>query len=159
MNQEDIDKLREELETLTISAPAYDTCDNMSTTITSLDASTFTTINLDDLYINTSDTITLTGIGAQPTMMGQMSGHPQPWISATPGVTPAAIPSLNLDDYANVTKTEHKELIERVERLEKSLTEEAELRAQHPALKMAYDEYRLLLVLAKQHTTDILTDE
>jgi len=43
--------------------------------------------------------------------------------------------------------------------LEKSLTEEAELRAQHPALKMAYDEYRLLLVLAKQHTTDILTDE
>jgi hypothetical protein len=159
MTEEEIDKLREQLETLTITAPAYDTCDNMSTTITSLDASTITTINLDDFYTSTCDTITLGGTGAQPTMIGQMSGYPQPWISATPGVTPAAIPSLNLDDYANVTKTEHKELIERVERLEKALTEEAELRAQHPALKMAYDEYRLLLVLAKQHTTDILTDE
>ena len=159
MNQEDIDKLREELETLTITAPKSFEFDNMSTTITSLDENTITTINFDDLYINTSDTITLTGTGAQPTMIGQMSGYSQPWISATPGVTPAAIPSINLDDYANVTKTEHKELMERVAQLEKALTEEAELRAQHPALKMAYDEYRLLLVLAKQHTSDILTEE
>jgi len=156
MNQEDIDKLREELKTLTITAPKSFEFDNMSTTITSLDENTITTINFDDLYINTSDTITLTGTGAQPTMM---SGYPQPWISATPGVTPAAIPSINLDDYANVTKTEHKELMERVAQLEKALTEEADHRAQHPALKMAYDEYRLLLVLAKQHTSDILTEE
>lgn len=159
MTQEEIDKLREELESLTITAPKGLEFDDMSTTVTGLDPNTITTINLDDLYSSTGDTITLSGIGAQPTMIGQMSGYSQPWISATPGVTPAAIPSINLDDYANVTKTEHKELMERVAQLEKALTEEAELRAQHPALKTAYDEYRLLLVLAKQHTSDILTEE
>lgn len=61
--------------------------------------------------------------------------------------------------YFNVTKTEHKELMDRVAKLEAVMTEEAELRSRHPALKMAYEEYRLLLVLAKQHTPDCLTDE
>jgi hypothetical protein len=63
------------------------------------------------------------------------------------------------DMYINVTKLEHNELIDRVAKLEAMMAEEAELRAKHPALKMAYDEYRLLLVLTKQHTPDILTDE
>jgi len=64
-----------------------------------------------------------------------------------------------LDEYVNVTKAEHNELIDRVAKLEAMLAEEAELRANHPALKMAYDEYRLLLVLAKKHDSDNLTDE
>jgi hypothetical protein len=59
-----------------------------------------------------------------------------------------------LDEFTNVTKSEHNELLERVNKLEAILAEEAELRANHPALKTAYDEYRLLLVLAKKHTTD-----
>jgi hypothetical protein len=64
-----------------------------------------------------------------------------------------------LDEYVHVTKTEHTELVDRVAKLEAMLAEEAELRANHPALKQAYDEYRLLLVLTKQHTPAILTDE
>jgi hypothetical protein len=64
-----------------------------------------------------------------------------------------------LDEYVNVTKAEHTELVDRVAKLEAMLTQEAELRANHPAVKQAYDEYRLLLVLAKQHTPAILTDE
>jgi hypothetical protein len=64
-----------------------------------------------------------------------------------------------LDQFVNVTKAEHNELLDRVAKLEATMAEEAELRAKHPALKMAYDEYRLLLVLTKQHTPDVLTDE
>jgi hypothetical protein len=64
-----------------------------------------------------------------------------------------------LDEFVSVTKAEHNELIERVNKLEAMLAEEAELRANHPALKMAYDEYRLLLVLAKKHDGDDLTAE
>lgn len=62
-------------------------------------------------------------------------------------------------EYANVTKAEHNELIGRVAKLEAMLAEEADIRANHPAVKTAYDEYRLLLVLAKQHTGDDLTAE
>ena len=63
------------------------------------------------------------------------------------------------EQYFTVTKAEHTELMDRVAKLEAVMAEEAELRAKHPALKTAYDEYRLLLVLTKQHTPDILTDE
>lgn len=61
--------------------------------------------------------------------------------------------------YFNVTQAQHSELMDRVAKLEAIMAEEAELRSKHPALKTAYDEYRLLLVLAKQHATDSLTDE
>ena len=65
-----------------------------------------------------------------------------------------------LDDlYTSPTKADHNELKDRVERLEKIMAEEAEIRAQSPAVKNAYDEYRLLLVLAKQHANDPLTEE
>jgi len=61
--------------------------------------------------------------------------------------------------YFNVTQAQHSELMDRVAKLEAVMAEEAELRSKHPALKNAYDEYRLLLVLAKQHTPDCLTEE
>lgn len=75
------------------------------------------------------------------------------------GSTSDTIVFSNLDEYTNVTKAEHNELLDRVAKLEAVMAEEAALRAQHPALKTAYDEYRLLLVLTKQHSPDCLTDE
>ena len=48
---------------------------------------------------------------------------------------------------------------ERLSKLEKIIAEEEEVRRTHPAVKMAYDEYRLLYILAKKNPGDLLTDE
>lgn len=63
--------------------------------------------------------------------------------------------TLNSDDYTSPTKTEFKEMIDRLEKLEKMIVEEAELREKHPAVKQAYDEYRLLATLAKIHSNPV----
>ena len=47
----------------------------------------------------------------------------------------------------------------RLSRLEKIIAEEEEVRANHPAVQMAYDEYRLLYILAKKNAGDYLTEE
>jgi hypothetical protein len=129
------------VDTITISADW-----NTGPHDTGIVAQEISTINLGDINLNYSDSITFapsgsvtsntysTGVGGTITISG-------------------------IDDFAPVTRSDHNELIERISKLEAALTEEAELRAKHPAVKTAYDEYRLLLVLAKQHTPDILTDE
>lgn len=125
----------------TITITAYDwKHDNMSTA--GVIAQDVETINLGDINLNYSDTVTFA-----------------PSINITGGGTASTITLSGIDDFAPVTRLDHNELIERIVKLEAALTEEAELRAKHPAVKTAYDEYRLLLVLAKQHTPDILTDE
>jgi len=135
-------------ETITITMPPspWDTTMNSSSGIMASDGITvsdgISTISIqNDAYgIGIPDTIVLTG------------GTGINTVSDT-------ITFSGLDEYVNVTKAEHNELIDRVAKLEAMLAEEAELRATHPALKMAYDEYRLLLVLAKKHDSDNLTDE
>jgi hypothetical protein len=47
----------------------------------------------------------------------------------------------------------------RLSRLEKIIAEEEEVRANHPAVQMAYDEYRLLYILAKKNAGDRLTED
>ena len=47
----------------------------------------------------------------------------------------------------------------RLARLEKIIAEEDEVRKNHPAVQMAYDEYRLLYILAKKNPSDYLTNE
>lgn len=108
------------------------------------------TIDLSDTVIYNYDNMNsgFNGISAQDVSTITISNTTSDTITFT-----------GLDEYTTVTQSEHKELIERVAKLEAALTEEAELRAKHPALQTAYDEYRLLLVLTKQHTPDILTDE
>ena len=54
--------------------------------------------------------------------------------------------------------TPYDEMEERLARLEKIIAEEEEVRRTHPAVKMAYDEYRLLYILAKKNPGDDLTD-
>jgi hypothetical protein len=48
---------------------------------------------------------------------------------------------------------------ERITKLEKLLADEAEVRKNHPAVQRAYDEYRLLLVLAGMADSSILTEK
>lgn len=55
--------------------------------------------------------------------------------------------------------TPYDDMEERLSRLEKIIAEEEEVRRTHPAVKMAYDEYRLLYILAKKNPGDHLTEE
>lgn len=55
--------------------------------------------------------------------------------------------------------TPYDDMEERLSKLEKIIAEEEEVRRTHPAVKMAYDEYRLLYILAKKNPGDHLTEE
>jgi hypothetical protein len=55
--------------------------------------------------------------------------------------------------------TPYDDIVDRLSRLEQIIAEEEEVRRTHPAVKMAYDEYRLLYILAKKNPGDVLTDE
>lgn len=121
-------------DTITINAVEFDFGDNMGT------ASGIIAEEVSTVYIDTglvSDTIVLSGAQATGTY-----------------TIPDATTSWNWDSSGelDLVKT-------RLDKLESVLLEEKELRDQHPAVKQAYDEYRLLLVLAKQHTPEILTDQ
>jgi hypothetical protein len=48
--------------------------------------------------------------------------------------------------------TPYDDLAERLSKLEKIIAEEEEVRRNHPAVQMAYDEYRLLYILSKKNT-------
>lgn len=67
--------------------------------------------------------------------------------------------SAGYDLFTTVSMSEHRELQDRVERLERALLEEEEIRKKHPAVQNAYDEYRMLHSLAKVHSQNDLTDQ
>jgi hypothetical protein len=46
----------------------------------------------------------------------------------------------------------------RLAKVEKIIAEEEEIRRSHPAVKMAYDEYRLLMILSKGKSPDPLPE-
>ncbi len=107
---------------------------NSSTGIIAQEISTIdlSTVNLTDSY--TGDTITITGV-------------------------PTSSP-YNWNTGSTVTFTDpYEELTKRLEKVEAIIAEEKAIRDNNPAVKNAYDEYRLLLVLAKQHTNNPLTEE
>jgi hypothetical protein len=62
-------------------------------------------------------------------------------------------------DSGYASKTDLTEIISRMEKLEAMLIEEAEIRANHPAVDRAYDEYRLLMILSKKNPGDFLTED
>jgi hypothetical protein len=112
------------------------------------------TISIDSTEWNWNDNMSGTGFAAQE-ITTVLPGSVTTQYSSSDTITLSG-----LDDiYTSPTKADHNELKDRVERLEKIMAEEAEIRAQSPAVKNAYDEYRLLLVLAKQHTSSPLTEE
>lgn len=55
--------------------------------------------------------------------------------------------------------TPYDDIVDRLSRLEQIIAEEEEVRRTHPAVQMAYDEYRLLYILAKKNPGDDLTEE
>jgi len=55
--------------------------------------------------------------------------------------------------------TPYDDMETRLARLEKIIAEEEEVRKNHPAVQMAYDEYRLLYILSKKNAGDRLTDK
>lgn len=114
------------------------------------------TISITASEWNWNDNMSGTGIVAQEISTIDLGSN----ITTTPYVTSDTITLSGIEDlYTSPTKADHRELMDRVEKLEKLMAEEAEIRAQNPAVKTAYDEYRLLLVLAKQHANDPLTGE
>ena len=54
--------------------------------------------------------------------------------------------------------TPYDDMETRLSKLEKIIAEEEEVRRTHPAVQMAYDEYRLLYILAKKNPGDHLTE-
>jgi hypothetical protein len=66
----------------------------------------------------------------------------------------------SINGVSNITISDPwEEYDERITRLEKLLAEETEVRKNHPAVQRAYDEYRLLLVLAGMADSSILTEK
>jgi hypothetical protein len=55
--------------------------------------------------------------------------------------------------------TPYDDMEQRLARLEKIIAEEEEVRKNHPAVQMAYDEYRLLYILSKKNSGDLLTKD
>ena len=102
---------------------------DMSTSFIAQDVSTYTTMN------SSPSTITLnSGISIANLQIG----------ASNPGYT---------------ISTPYDDMETRLSRLEKIIAEEDEVRKNHPAVQMAYDEYRLLYILAKKNAGDYLTDE
>jgi len=108
---------------------AWNETDMMSMSVSAQDVSTYTTMN------SSPSTITLnSGISIANIQIG----------ASNPGYT---------------ISTPYDDMEQRLSRLEKIIAEEDEVRKNHPAVQMAYDEYRLLYILAKKNAGDCLTDE
>ena len=132
---------------ITITASQFNWSDdtNMNSGFT---AQEITSIDLSSAM--SSDTITISGIGATGSIntIGPLySSGPQ---GAVLGSSLGSSITLT-DPYA--------EMEERLARLEKIIAEEEEVRKRCEAVNNAYNEYRLLLVLAKKNKGDILTED
>ncbi len=118
--------------------------DNMGTGIIAQEVTSINLSDISDINLSTLDTITLTP--AQPT------------ITIASGAVGTS--SYNWNTGSSVSFTDpYEEMEKRLKALEDIIAEEKAIRDQCPAVKTAYDEYRLLLVLAKRTPGDSLTDE
>ena len=78
---------------------------------------------------------------------------------AMPSISTITINGSSIGSSGYTISTPYDDMETRLARLEKIIAEEDEVRKSHPAVQMAYDEYRLLYILAKKNTGDLLTDE
>lgn len=74
-------------------------------------------------------------------------------------ITTTGLAAGSISNSGYTISTPYDDMEQRLTRLEKIIAEEDEVRRTHPAVQMAYDEYRLLYILAKKNTGDLLTDE
>jgi hypothetical protein len=77
----------------------------------------------------------------------------------TSGSTISTVTIGSSDNYSHASKSDLAAVIDRLEKIEAMLLEEAEIRANHPAVERAYDEYRLLMTLSKKNPGDLLTED
>jgi hypothetical protein len=123
--------------------------------------------------MNNDDTITIDLSNAEPVEFSwNESDMTTGFIAQEVGTTIGAIGStVTLSSGISITttgiaaagsytiSTPYDDMEQRLSRLEKIIAEEEEVRRTHPAVKMAYDEYRLLYILAKKNPGDHLTEE
>lgn len=74
-------------------------------------------------------------------------------------ITTTGIAAGSIGNSGYTISTPYDDMEQRLARLEKIIAEEDEVRRTHPAVQMAYDEYRLLYILAKKNPGDLLTEE
>lgn len=96
--------------------------------------------------IDSLSTISIGAIGSTSVLTTTAGANGTSWANVASGST------ITLSDPYEVYE-------ERLAKLEKIIAEEEEVRKNHPAVQRAYDEYRLLYVLAKKNAGDLLTDE
>ena len=89
-----------------------------------------------------------------------MIGSPNT-VTLTSGVsiTTTGLAAGSIGNSGYTISTPYDDMEQRLARLEKIIAEEEEVRRTHPAVQMAYDEYRLLYILAKKNPGDLLTDQ
>jgi len=132
-------------DTKEVKLPTFEWNDTMNNT--GITAQEISTISLGDYsFSDCGDTITLSGITSSPSItIGSGTGSSYTLSSGS------SISTISMTDP-------YEELTNRLEKLEAIIAEEKEIRANCPAERHAYDEYRFLLVLAKKNKSDLLTD-
>ena len=113
-----------------------------------------------DVGMDTMGSIDLTNIGLingiTTSMTNSMAGPST--IALNSGISIGNL-QIGASNPGYTISTPYDDMETRLARLEKIIAEEDEVRKNHPAVQMAYDEYRLLYILAKKNTGDYLTDE
>ena len=120
--------------------------------INTIDLSSIEPIELTYEYIST-------GIIAEETGPAYATMQTSPsTITLGSGISIANI-QIGASNPGYTISTPYDDMETRLAKLEKIIAEEEEVRKNHPAVQMAYDEYRLLYILAKKNPGDHLTDE
>ena len=127
------------------------------------DTNTIDLSGVDPVEFSWDSNNTTTGVIAQEidplysTMASTISYPSVNTVTLNSGITITATGIASSGGYT--ISTPYEDLEARLEKLEKIIAEEEEVRRTHPAVQMAYDEYRLLYILAKKNPSDNLTDE
>lgn len=96
-----------------------------------------------------------TGIAMQSS---SITGPSMSTVTLNPGISIGNL-QIGASNPGYTISTPYDDMETRLARLEQIIAQEEEVRRTHPAVKMAYDEYRLLYILAKKNPGDHLTEE
>lgn len=92
-------------------------------------------------------------VGVIAQELGFAMPDPAVMVSSVANTVSITVPSYQYASVGSISTTSYDDMIERLEqrmaKLEKIIADEEALRAAHPAVKNAYDEYRFLAELAK----------
>lgn len=93
------------------------------------------------------------------TAYATMAGQNTITLGSGVSITTTGLAAGSIGNSGYTISTPYDDMEQRLSKLEKIIAEEEEVRKNHPAVQMAYDEYRLLYILAKKNAGDLLTDE